>query len=45
MPSQRPGSVAVTPVQVGAMHWVPEAYRRHAALPSHIPSLPQVVMP
>jgi len=33
------------PAQVGARHCVPDAYRRHAALPSHIPSLPQVVAP
>src|SRR5262245_65499791 len=44
-PSQRPGRVEVTPVQAGAMHCVPEAYRRQAALPSHIPSLPQVGAP
>ena len=33
------------PAQVGARHCVPDAYRRHAALPSHIPSLPHVVAP
>ncbi len=44
-PSQRPGSVAVPVAQLGAMHWVPDAYSRHAALPSHMPSLPQPVAP
>src|SRR5262245_7521169 len=45
VPLQRPGSVAVPAVQVGMMHWVPEAWSRHAALPSHMPSLPQVMAP
>jgi hypothetical protein len=44
-PSQRPGRVAVPVAQVGAMHCVPDAYSRHAALPSHRPSLPQPVAP
>jgi hypothetical protein len=44
-PSQRPGSVAVTPVQAGGMHCVPDANRRQAARPLHIPSLPQVEAP
>jgi hypothetical protein len=33
------------PVQVGARHCVPAAYGRHAALPLHVPSLPQVLAP
>jgi hypothetical protein len=45
VPLQRPAWVAVMPVQVGAMHWVPIAYWRQAALPSHIPSVPQVFAP
>ena len=45
VPLQRPGRVAVTPVQAGATHCVPEAYSRQAALPSHMPSLPQVAAP
>jgi hypothetical protein len=44
-PSQRPGSVAVMPVQVGIRHCVPPAYIRQAALPSQVPSLPQVAAP
>jgi hypothetical protein len=45
VPLQRPGRVAVTPVQAGDTHCVPEAYCRQAALPSHMPSLPQVDAP
>jgi hypothetical protein len=45
VPLHRPAWVAVIPVQVGAMHWVPIAYSRQAALPSHMPSLPQVFEP
>src|ERR1041385_1191718 len=37
VPLQRPGRVAVTPVQVGWMQVVPDAYSRHAPLPSQNP--------
>jgi hypothetical protein len=42
MPSQRPASVAVEPLQVGALHAFPGAYRRHAPAPLHVPSVPQL---
>src|SRR5262249_32535636 len=44
-PSQRPASVAVEPEQVGAMHTVPETYRRQPPLPSQVPSVLQVDAP
>jgi hypothetical protein len=44
-PSQRPASVAVEPVQVGMMHWVPLACSRHLPAPSQAPSVPQLAVP
>ena len=37
--------VSVVPVQVAATHVVPDAYLRHAPLPLHEPSVPQVAAP
>ena len=34
--------VSVVPVQVASMHFVPDAYLRHAPLPLQEPSVPQV---
>jgi hypothetical protein len=42
VPLQVRADVSVDPVQVAAAQVVPAAYRRHAPLPLHIPSVPQV---
>ena len=44
-PSQVRAGVKVVPLQVGAAQVVPVAYRRHAPLPSQVPSVPQVDAP
>ena len=45
MPLQVRAGVNVVPVHVGATHCVPAAYRRHAPLPLHEPSVLQLVVP
>jgi hypothetical protein len=45
MPSQRPASVTVEPVQVWVVQALPGAYRRQAPEPLQNPSVPQLVAP
>jgi hypothetical protein len=45
MPSQRPPSASVDPLQIWLLQAVPGAYSRHAPAPLQNPSVPQLVMP
>jgi hypothetical protein len=45
MPSQRPASITVEPVQVCPLQELPGAYSRHVPLPLQAPSVPQLGPP